>query len=144
MTVALSVIASNLITSYRRTHYRVGTDCNSISLHINQYSESLAKLLTASKQSCAAIVSAYNPYSQLASNEENLAVHEQLRNLLQHRAYPIIESLNIDPIDQWLPEKSFFVPGLVLNTSRSIGQRFNQNAIVWIDNEAIPRLILLR
>ncbi len=144
MTVALSVIASNLITSYRRTHYRVGTDCNSISLHIDQYSESLAKLLTASKQSCAAIVSAYNPYSQLASNEKNLAVHEQLRNLLQHRAYPIIESLNIDPIDQWPPEKSFFVPGLDLNTSRSIGQRFNQNAIVWIDNEAIPRLILLR
>lgn len=104
----------------------------------------MAKLLTASKQSCAAILSAYNPHSQLASNEENLAAHEQLRNLLQHRAYPIIESLNIDPTDQWSPEKSLFVPGLDLSTSRSIGQRFNQNAIVWIDNEVIPRLILLR
>jgi hypothetical protein len=142
--MALSVIASNLITSYRRTYYRVGTDCNSISLHIDQYSESLAKLLTASKQLCAAILSAYNPYSQLTSNEENLATHEQLRNLLQHRAYPIIESLNIDPTDQWPPEKSFFVLGLDINTSRSIGQRFNQNAIVWIGKEAIPRLILLR
>ncbi|MBY0498629.1 MAG: DUF3293 domain-containing protein [Nitrosomonas sp.] len=142
--MALSVIASNLITSYLRTHYQVGAECNSISLHIDQHSESMAKLLTASKQSCAAILSAYNPHSQLASNEENLAAHEQLRNLLQHRAYPIIESLNIDPTDQWPPEKSFFVPGLDLSTSRSIGQRFNQNAIVWIDNEAIPRLILLR
>ncbi|MER2514079.1 MAG: DUF3293 domain-containing protein [Nitrosomonas ureae] len=142
--MTLSVIASNLITSYRRTHYRVGTDSNSIFLRIDQYSESLAKFLAASKQSCAVIVSAYNPYSQLASNEENLGAHEQLRNLLQHHPYPIIESLNIDPTGQWPPEESLFVPGLDLNTGRSIGQRFNQNAIVWIDNEAIPRLILLR
>ncbi|SEF39235.1 DUF3293 domain-containing protein [Nitrosomonas ureae] len=142
--MVLSVITSNLIASYRRTHYRVGAGCNSIFLCIDQYSESLAKFLAASKQSCAAIVSAYNPYSQLASNEENLEAHEQLRNLLQHRPYPIIESLNIDPTGQWPPEESLFVPGLDLNTGRSIGQQFNQNAIAWIDNEAIPRLILLR
>jgi len=142
--VVLSVIASNLVTSYRRTHYRVGAGCGSILLRIDQHSESLEKILATSKQSCAAIVSAYNPYSQLASNEENLGAHEQLRNLLQHHPYPIIESLNIDPTGQWPPEESLFVPGLDLNTGRSIGQKFNQNAIVWIDNEAIPRLILLR
>lgn len=56
----------------------------------------------------------------------------------------MIESLNVDPSGKWPPEKSFFVPGLDLNTARSIGQQFNQNAIVWIDSEAIPRLILLR
>ena len=63
---------------------------------------------------------------------------------MSRHAYPVIESLNLDPADSWPAEKSFFVPGLDLNTSQSLGQQFDQNAIVWIDSDAIPRLILLR
>ncbi len=139
-----SVIANNLIASYRGTNYQIGVSSDAIFLRIDQYSESLAKLLATSQQSCAVIISAYNPYSQLVSDEENLAAHESLRNCLSHHSCPMIESLNIDPANIWLAEKSFFVPGLDLNTAQSLGQQFNQNAMVWIGNDAIPRLILLR
>jgi hypothetical protein len=63
---------------------------------------------------------------------------------LNHHCYPVIESLNIDPANLWPAEKSFFVPELDLNTARALGRQFNQNAMVWIGNDAIPRLILLR
>ena len=139
-----SVIPKNLIASYRGTNYQIGTGFDSISLRIDQYSEPLIKLLVASEQPCAAIISAYNPCSQQLSNEENLTAHESLRNYLSRHSYSMIESLNIDPTDRGPTEKSFFVPGLDLNTARSLGQQFNQNAIVWIGNNAIPRLILLR
>lgn len=56
----------------------------------------------------------------------------------------MIESLNTDPSEIWPAEKSFFVLSLDLNASKSLGRQFNQNAIVWISNDAIPRLILLR
>ena len=142
--MAQSVIARNLISEYCGTDYQIGVGSDSISLRIDQYSEPLAKLLTASKHPWAAIISAYNPCSQLQSNEKNLAAHESLKNYLSRHSYLRIESLNIDPTNRWPTEKSFFVPGLDLDTARSLGQQFNQNAIVWIGNDAIPRLLLLR
>jgi len=140
-----SAIAKNLIDSYCCTNYQIDTGSDVISLKIDQYSEPLAKfLIMSSGQSCAAIISADNPYSQRLSNEENLIAHESLRNFLRQHPYPMIESLNIDPTNLWPAEKSFFVLGLDLNTAKSLGQQFNQNAIVWIGSDAIPRLILLR
>ncbi|MDP1933801.1 MAG: DUF3293 domain-containing protein, partial [Nitrosomonas sp.] len=59
-----SVISKNLIASYLCANYRIGTGPESISLRIDQYSEALAKFLISSGQSCAAIISAYNPYSR--------------------------------------------------------------------------------
>ncbi|MBK6958081.1 MAG: DUF3293 domain-containing protein [Nitrosomonas sp.] len=139
-----SVISKNLIASYLCANYRIGTGPESISLRIDQFSEPLAKLLISSGQSCAAIISAYNPYSQRLSNEKNCAAHESLRNFLGQHSYPTIESLNTDPAGLWPAEKSFFVPGLDLNTAQTLGQQFDQNAIVWTNSDAIPRLILLR
>ena len=144
ITLAQSVIAKNLISGYRGTDYQIGADFDSISLRIDQYSEPFAKLLTASKHPCAAIISAYNPCSQLQSNEENLAAHESLKNYFGRHSYLMIESLNIDPTDLWPAEKSFFVLSLDLSTAKLLGQQFKQNAIVWIGSDAIPRLILLR
>ena len=139
-----SVITKNLVANYRATDYQIGTGSDSILLRIDQYSAPLAKLLIASEQPCAAIISAYNPYSQLVSDEENLSAHEALRNYLHNHSYAMIESLNSDPTHLWPAEKSLFVPGLDLNTAKLLGQQFNQNAVVWIKNDAIPRLILLR
>ena len=143
--MAQSVIAKNLISGYRGTDYQIGAGADSISLRIDQYSEPFAKfLIMSSGQSCAAIISADNPYSQRLSNEENLIAHESLRNFLRQHPYPMIKSLNIDPTDLWPAEKSFFVLGLDLSTAKLLGQQFKQNAIVWIGSDAIPRLILLR
>lgn len=139
-----SIIDKNLIASYLSANYQIGMGSNSIFLRVDQYSEPLAKFLAASRQPCAAIISAYNPFSQPFSNEENLAAHELLRDFLSRYSYPIIESLNTDPSERWPAEKSFCVLGQDLDASQSVGRHFNQNAIVWMDSHATPRLILLR
>lgn len=136
-------VCAQLIAHYTDAHYRISTPTESITLRIDQYSQPLARLI-ASNQSRAAIISACNPYSELLSDEENVTAHKALGNLLTHHAYPAIESLNIDPAGIWPVEKSFFIPGIDINTAKSLGQQFSQNAIVWIDSDAIPRLILLR
>jgi len=142
--VTHSIITASLIASYRATNYLIGTGSDTISVQIDRYSQPLQKLLTASQYCNAAIVSAYNPHSRHSSDEDNSAHHEQLRNLLRLCGYPFIEGLNVDQLNQWPDEESFCILGLDLNTARSLGQQFNQNAIVWIAEDAIPRLILLR
>ncbi|MBS0496463.1 MAG: DUF3293 domain-containing protein [Gammaproteobacteria bacterium] len=136
-------ISAQLIAHYTDAHYRIGTPAESITLRIDQYSAPLAQLLAASHPSCAAIISAYNPYSELLSDEENSAAHASLGKFLMRHTYPVIEGLNIDPAGVWPTEKSFFIPGIDINTAKSLGQQFRQNAIVWIGRDAIPRLVLL-
>ena len=139
-----SAISSQLIANYTLADYRIGTAAECITLRIDQYSKQLAHFLATSNQSCAAIISAFNPCSQLVSDAKNIAAHESLRNFLACHSYQGIESLHMDPAGVWPAEKSFFIPGIDIYTAKSLGQQFSQNAIVWIDRDAIPRLLLLR
>ncbi|WP_350150541.1 DUF3293 domain-containing protein [Nitrosomonas sp.] len=139
-----STVSGSLIENYTHADYRIGTAADCITLKIDQYSEPLAQFLVTLNQSYAAIISAYNPYSQLVSDEENVAAHESLRHFLTCHAYQGIDSVHTDPAGVWPVEKSFFIPGIDIHSAKLLGQQFNQNAIIWIDRAAIPRLVLLR
>lgn len=139
-----SAISDQLIANYTHADYRIGAAADCITLKIDQYSEPLAQFLATLNQSCAAIISAYNPCSQLVNDEENIAAHEALRHFLAGHAYQGIESVHTDPSGVWPAEKSFFIPGIDIHSAKSFGQQFSQNAIVWIERDAIPRLVLLR
>lgn len=139
-----SQISEQLIANYHSTHYQIGTISGLITLRIDHFSQALAEFLLTSHQSTAAIISAHNPYSQLQNPEENQSAHESLRQYLMQHGHPMIGGLNIDPLGQWPQEKSFFVLGVDLDMARAIGQLFKQNAIVWIQSDAIPHLVLLR
>lgn len=135
--------SSDLIASYLQTDYLISIDIESVCLRIDHYSEPLAQALKTAQQSCAAIVSAYNPQSKLRSDEENTRAHQLLQKSLTDQQYDFCESLHNDPVGQWPIEKGYFVTGMHLDDARAIGQEFNQKAIVWISGDAIPRLILL-
>lgn len=142
--MAHSAIPQQLVDSYAKTIYRIDTVPEPIYLHIDTFSAPLALLLQDTDSHHAAIVSAYNPFSRPLPIEENLTAHRSLRHCLQHQGYSIVEGSNIDPCAQWPAEKSFFVSGIDPDTAQSIGRQFNQNAIVRIGADAVPRLLLLR
>jgi hypothetical protein len=78
---------------------------------------------------------------------ENLAACARLRDELLRRscrAEQILDGEGCDITDTWPGERSFLVLGLDLETSMLLGRDFGQNALVWADEDAIPRLILLR
>lgn len=138
-------VPDNLIDAYRSARYRAGTGSNALTLHIDQYSEPLSRLFAASGHRCAAFITACNPLGRLQSPEENLAACAHLLDKLRQlvRADQIIEGKGYDPVGVWPGEKSFLVLGLSLETSRMLGKEFRQNAMVWIGENAVPRLILL-
>lgn len=148
--LAQSEISPDLIAAYRATRYQITTEAGFgggvVVLRIDAYSEPLSRLFTASGHRCAAFITACNPFSMPQSHADNLSACAHLRDRLERltQAGSILEGKGCDPSDAWPAEKSYFVLGLDLETSRALGREFGQNAIVWTGPDAIPRLILLR
>ena len=139
-----SEIPLDLTANYCRANYQVGMHADSFTLLVNQYSEPMRQLMQANDVATAAIITAYNPLSRLQNEAKNTAAHAVLLETLRNDAVSYIESLNIDPFGNWPEEKSVCVLGVDLVTAQSLGQRFKQNAVVWINNNAVARLVLLR
>ena len=139
-----SKIATDLIENYRCAIYQIGTGPDTITLPIDQYSESLSPQLAASDPSCALFITAFNPFSQRKNYQENLACNTKLYIELNQHAHLIMGGISSDPLGRWPAEEGFLAFGINLKAAEALGKRFGQNAIVWIDTDAMPRLILLR
>jgi hypothetical protein len=55
-----------------------------------------------------------------------------------------IEGSGSEEGTDWPSEKSYFALGLKRGESIEIGRHFDQDAIVWVCENAVPELILLR
>ena len=139
-----SKITDELIASYHSAIYRFGTGPSAILLCIDQYSNPLASLITESGRRCAVFISAYNPGSRIQSSESNRVAHDRLHNDLRSHADQIIEGVSSDPSGVWPSEMGFLAVGVDLATAQRLGDQYGQNAILWVDEDAVPRLILLR
>lgn len=141
-----SKIPVDVIEAYRSAYYLAGTGRNSITLCVDQYSEPLCRLFSATGHRCAAFITACNPGSVPQSPQKNRAacarLHERLSQNVS-RPDDIIEGMGLDPSGDWPGEESFLALGIDLEVSCALGAEFQQNAILWTSADAIPRLILL-
>lgn len=142
--MAKSEISLDLIASYKTADYQVIVNTDVITLHIDQYSASLHQLLIKSDHQCAVFITAFNPLSQVQSSQINLTHNAQLRKALTQYTNLVFEGISTDPLKLWPAEQSFLALGIDLKTAKTLGKQLDQNAITWIDADAIPRLILLR
>jgi hypothetical protein len=75
--------------------------------------------------------------------ENRTRLHE-LKSDKSLQDFELVEGLGQHPTNAWEGEESFLVLGISLAKASEVGRKYNQNAIVWIDTDAIPQLILLR
>lgn len=139
-----SEISPKLITSYKAAEYQAVVNTDTITLHIDQYSAPLNQILTEFEHQCAAFITASNPLSQQQGPHLNQIRNTQLRNALTQHTHLVFAGVSTDPAKLWPTEKSFLALGINLKTAMLLGRQFDQNAVVWVDTDAIPRLILLR
>ena len=132
-----------LLSAYEITNFHVKADPAFI-LNVSKSSEELKLLFKRNRVASAAIITAWNPYSKSLSSEENQLRNEQLKNELTLRSFKVIDGFGQDPLLQWVGEDSFLVLGISLESSKKLGVQYEQNAIIWSDKDAIPKLILLR
>lgn len=138
-----SKLAPDLIGAYEVTNFHVKAE-PAFTLNVGKVSEELKALLKQNNVSNAAFITAWNPYSKSLSDEENQARNYQLKNELNIRSLKFIDGFGQDPLGQWSGEDSFLVLGIDLEGSKKLGIQFEQNAIIWSDTDAVPKLILLR
>jgi hypothetical protein len=142
--LAQSEIPTDKIKAYRNAQYCVAWDGDPFTLVIGTRSEALSRLYATTAQTCGVFITAFNPFGQAQSDEANEAAHGRLREYLHVLTPYVIEGVGADPTGAWPEEKSFLALGINLVTARPLGLRVRQDAVVWVGEDAIPRLILLR
>ena len=63
---------------------------------------------------------------------------------LSNRKIIFIRGVGRHKVGSWPSEQSVLILGVKIKEAKMIGADLHQNAIVWIDTEAKPKLILLR
>jgi hypothetical protein len=138
-----SLVSSALITAYGETEYRVMADRPFV-LRIDEPCPELLDLYRSSKLACAAFITACNPYSRAVSDSENTERQMELAKELRNRSLKFLDGVGEHPSGDWPSEASYLVLGLSLEAAKSLGQRYEQNAIVWCGADGVPKLVLLR
>jgi hypothetical protein len=137
------MIAPFLIESYKSADYHVDASPSFI-LKIGMQSPELADVYEKSHKHTAAFITAFNPYSQELSTQENKDRNHKLEELIQSLDFDYIHGEGKCGDGDWDGEKSFLIFGISEKQSSEIGKEFEQNAIVWCDKDAIPQLLLLK
>ena len=132
------------IEAYLATNYRIDSGATPIVLRIGVRSEPLAQLFYSQGVDCGAFLTAWNPMGVAQSDAANSADHARLVERVAKEASTSLPGSGCDPTGSWPPELSVFAVGLPLATARQIGSEFRQDAIVWVGQNAVPELVLLR
>jgi hypothetical protein len=132
-----------LVAAYRETEYRV-TVGEPFVLRVDEPCLGLLGLYRAKNISCAAFITACNPFSRELTDAENAVRQTELAADLRRRSLSYFEGVGQHPLGGWPGEPSFLALGLALEAAKSLGKVYEQNAIIWCGADAVPNLVLLR
>lgn len=139
----MTTLDSALLTAYRATEYRVQAQ-PPFTLCVDCVSVPLASLHGRHGVTCSAYITACNPLGELADASLNAQRQKQLAAELRARPLVFFPGIGIQPGGSWPGEPSFLVLGLSEEQARMLGDQYQQNAVLCCDEQAIPRLVLLR
>jgi hypothetical protein len=138
-----SQIARSTVEAYLATEYRIWGEWPLV-LRIGQPNADLAALYKSLATEGAAVITAWNPYSEPRPNAKNVAAQDQLIAELDRRSLRHQPGHGADANGNWPPEDSQLVLGIDLAAAATLGKQFFQNGIVWATSDAVPTLVLLR
>jgi hypothetical protein len=140
----MSSLSAALITAYRAAEYTVHDGDATLRLRIDRRDAALARLLERHQATCAAIVTACNPEGEKLTDVENAERHRTLLARLARAGLAWLPARGDDPDGDYPGEISVLIMGIARENALALGREFVQNAIVWIDADAVPHLELLR
>jgi hypothetical protein len=138
-----TAISADLLDAYAQTEFHVFSDPPLV-LRIGKHNGAMQDLLSRAGTSSAAYVTAWNPYSEPRTEAENASAQDQLMRELRDAGYKHIPGEGRDPSGLWPGEPSLLILGISRPEAEALGQRYGQNAIVWVGSEQVPELVLLR
>ncbi len=90
------------------------------------------------------MITACNPRGRLCSETDNRVAQTALIARLAALGLTHLPGSGADPAGAWTPEDSRLVLGVERPGAATLGRDFGQNAILWADADAVPKLLMLR
>jgi len=138
----MSSVSDKEITAYNAAHYHVFHEPQFV-LKIGQFSRELSLLHKEAGMTCSAFITADNPLGVPGSVEQNKSAYARLIESVSNSGLSSIDGEGKDPAGEWPGEKSLLIIGCDRQQAVEWGGLYNQNAIVWCGDDAIPELIVL-
>ncbi|TJZ76332.1 DUF3293 domain-containing protein [Chitiniphilus eburneus] len=129
--------------AYRATRYVVPS--LALALRIGATHADLDAVLQRHGVRSWAFVSACNPYSaaQLCAHE-NLARHQNLIDVVRQSGWVCFEGAGEPRGGDWAAEPSLLILGIARGDAMALGERFEQNAVVFGDMGGVAELLWCR
>jgi hypothetical protein len=133
-------VPADLVQAYEATRFVVFDGDTEIVLRIGERSDAIAALHRRCGVATSSIITAWNPRSRQLPADENAARQRRLAGRIAWLDLPSLRAEGRDPADAWTPEQSLWIAGAGLNEDLYLGRMLDQNAIVSIGPDAVPRL----
>jgi len=130
-----------LLYAYLNTDYYIDVPDAPFKLNIGRYSLELDRLHQKLGVNTSLYITAWNPFSDQLTDEENNAKQQMLVSDIIDLGFDMITGRGIAQSGEWPPEESIVVLGCDESTAITLSQKYRQNAVVFSDENAIPRLI---
>lgn len=133
--------SKELLEAYKNTIYRVYLEENSfIDLFIDKFNLDVINILDEYKATNGIFITAYNPYSKLLTKEENELRQNKLIEEIKLLDLKYFYGEGIGLNTSWEPEKSIFVLNVKEEIIDYLLDKYQQNAVVFIDKLGKPVL----
>ena len=119
-----------LFQSYAEAIYEVIREEGPLALRVGEDVDALLEVDELDAETPWAVITAYNPASQLRSPAENARAHTALADLLRQRGLTHLPTRARDPRGEWPDEAGFLIVRIDPEEARKIARRFTQNAIL--------------
>lgn len=135
-------ISPYLIRAYREAKFVVESN-QPITLLVAQCNRDLSTLLRHHKKSTAAFITAFNPYSKVQTDQENLQAQNELLKDVKELGFEALNGYGQDIEEKWPREDSLLIIGITESQAETLSDKYSQNAFIWIGSaDAFPALRL--
>jgi hypothetical protein len=131
----MRTISSELIRAYCEAHYIVLDEGREIHLQVGTVNLELARLMSNKNAHTASVLTAYNPYSEVKTKQENELAQTRLRQRLKEMGIATLDAIGRDAKEQWEPETSVLALDLTLKEAETLADEYGQNAFIWIPKQ---------
>jgi hypothetical protein len=136
-----------VIASYRAAHYCIEpAGIPAVILRIGERSAGLASLYGKLGVDSIAFLTASNPLGVALRDADNAVALKALCADVHAMGLALMPGVTRDgdPASGWPGEESIAILGISRDAACRLGNRYQQNAVVWAGSDAVPELIRLR
>lgn len=135
------MISAELQQAFSETNYIVHHE-PPFTMNIGQPCPALKALMKGHNALCAAFITAWNPFSQQLSAQQNEVRQQALKAELKRRGLKFIEGIGQHPSNNWPGEASLLVLDLAREAAKTLASQHEQDAFVWASDDGVAELVV--